>query len=239
MAEAGRGKGKASGKKSAAAAGGASLGGRSSGEPVPIFFESGAELEAWLEQHHATAEALVVGLHRKETGRRSITYPEMLEAALCFGWIDGIRGTLGDGRWTVRLTPRREKSGWSRVNIRKAQELMAAGRMRPAGVAAFEGRDASRSEVYSAEQQDPRLSPAEEAEFQALADAWAYYQGRAPSYRRATTWWVVSAKRPETRRRRLETLLESCTRHISIPEMTAIARRKTGEAPARASREDG
>ena len=215
------GKGKGTGKGTG---GGGGKG--KTAEPEPVFFRSGAELEAWLEAHHDTAEVLVVGMHRKETGRESITYPEMLDAALCFGWIDGVRRTLGDGRYTSRLTPRKPKSGWSRVNIGKAQALIASGRMRPEGLAAFEARDPRRSEVYSFEQADPRFDPAEEAEFRAQGDAWSYYQGRAPFYRRTTTWWVISAKKPETRRRRLETLMKSCAHHMSIPEMTSIARRK-------------
>lgn len=200
-------------------------------ELPPLFFESGAELEAWLEEHHASEPELIVGLYKKETGHPSVTYDEMLDAALCHGWIDGVRRSLGDGRWTIRITPRTPRSIWSRVNIRKAKALVEAGRMRPAGLAAFEARDEKRSEVYSFEQAQARLDPAEEAEFRANADAWSYFQGRTPSYCRATTWWVVSAKRPETRRRRLETLIDCSARHTTVQPMTPSAGRKPGQEP--------
>jgi uncharacterized protein YdeI (YjbR/CyaY-like superfamily) len=173
----------------------------------PVFFETPAAFRRWLAEHHESAEELLVGYHKKGTGRPSLTWQESVDQALCFGWIDGIRRSLDGDRYTIRFTPRRRNSIWSAVNVRRARELIDAGEMRPAGATAFEGRKASG--VYSYEQRHAAAFDAEqEREFRANAEAWAWFQAKPPGYRRTATHWVVSAKREETRRRRLATLIE-------------------------------
>lgn len=176
----------------------------------PLFFATPAEWRAWLEAHHASETELLVGFHKKGTGMPSITWPESVDEALCFGWIDGVRRSLGAESYTIRFTPRKARSVWSNVNIRRAGELIAEGRMTPAGLRAFEARTGERSGVYSFEQEDQAkvvLSPEMEARFRADAVAWEYFQSRPPWYRRTATWWVISAKREETREKRIATLI--------------------------------
>jgi uncharacterized protein YdeI (YjbR/CyaY-like superfamily) len=188
----------------------------------PIFFETPAELRDWLDEHHLTADDVIVGAWKKATGKPSLTWPEIVEEALCVGWIDSIRRTVpGDG-WTIRLTPRRKRSIWSAVNVAKVQQLREAGRMRPAGEAAFAARQADRTGIYSFEQPaDPELTAAEEALFRADDAAWAWFSAKAPSFRKQALHWVISAKRPETRERRLATLIASSAAGHPIPHMTA------------------
>ncbi|MDQ6805012.1 MAG: YdeI/OmpD-associated family protein [Actinomycetota bacterium] len=175
----------------------------------PTFFQASADFRAWLEDHHASADELVVGFFKKGSGRASISWAEAVDQALCFGWIDGVRRRIDEDRYTIRFTPRTPRSTWSAVNIRRAQELIDEGLMQPRGLAALERRRDDRSAVYSYEQcQESRLSPADAESFRANGTAWDYFQGQAPSYRRAAIHWVTSAKRAETRRRRLETLIE-------------------------------
>lgn len=177
---------------------------------TPTFFATPADFRRWLERHHATAPELLVGFYKKGSGRPSITWPESVEEALCFGWIDGVRRTIDEESYTIRFTPRRPGSNWSRINLEKARELIAAGRMRPAGLRAFERRDPDGDpRAYSYERKDAaRLSPEQEARFRAAREAWQFFQSQPPSYRRTATFWVASAKREETRSRRLETLIE-------------------------------
>ena len=190
-------------------------------EPKARFFETPAELRDWLDEHHETAEELIVGAWKKSTGKPTVTWPEIVEEALCVGWIDSIRRSVpGDG-WTIRLTPRRKGSNWSSVNIAKIAELRAAGRMRPAGEAAFAARTAARSAVYSYEQRmEATLEPDEEARFRENETAWAWFQARAPSYRTTAIYWIVSAKRPETRAKRLATLIEDSAAGRTIRPLT-------------------
>ena len=176
----------------------------------PVFFATPAEFRAWLEAHHASETELLVGFHKKGTGMPSITWPESVDEALCFGWIDGVRRSLGAESYTIRFTPRKARSVWSNVNIRRAGELIAEGRMTPAGLRAFEARTGERSGVYSFEQEDQAkvvLTPEMEARFRADAVAWEYFQSRPPWYRRTATWWVISAKKEETREKRIATLI--------------------------------
>ncbi len=177
-------------------------------EMNPIFFATFDEFVAWLEEHHGRVRELWVGYHKKGTGRPSMTWPEAVDAALCFGWIDGIRKSIDAESYKNRFTPRRKGSNWSAVNIRRIHELRAQGLVRPAGWAAFEAAIAAKKAVYSYEQsQDPTLGEEFEALFRAHPAAWDYFQASAPWYRAAAIWWVTSAKRDETRRRRLETLI--------------------------------
>ena len=179
---------------------------------APRFFRSAAEFRRWLAAHHARAPELLVGFRKKDSGRGGLTYAEALDEALCFGWIDGVRKSLGEEGYTIRFTPRRARSIWSQVNLRHMKRLLAAGRVRPAGRAAYEQRDAARTKRYAFEQDAFDFAPAELKRFRANKKAWAFFQALRPSYRRPITWWVVSAKKDDTRRRRLEALIASCAR---------------------------
>jgi uncharacterized protein YdeI (YjbR/CyaY-like superfamily) len=174
-----------------------------------IFFETPEELRDWLDEHHATALELFVGAWKKSTGKPTLTWLEIVEEALCVGWIDSIRRSVpGDG-WTIRLTPRRKGGNWSAVNIAKVKQLIDEGRMRPAGLAAFEARSDERSAMYSYEQRHiAALEPEDKARFRSNESAWAWFEARPASYRTAAVYWIVSAKRPETRAKRLATLIE-------------------------------
>jgi uncharacterized protein YdeI (YjbR/CyaY-like superfamily) len=175
----------------------------------PVFFASPGELREWLERHHGDRDELWVGLYKKASGKPSVTWPEVVDEALCFGWIDGVRRSLGPDSYANRLTPRRKGSNWSAINVKRVRELIAEGRMTPAGLVAFEARGDDRTAVYSYEQRrSAALDAEQERRFRADAAAWEWFQGRPPSYRRAALHWVTSAKRPETRERRLATLIE-------------------------------
>ena len=190
------------------------------GSSGAIFFEKPAQLRDWLDEHHETAADLIVGAWKKGTGKPTLTWEQIVEEALCVGWIDSIRRSVpGDG-WTIRLTPRRKRSIWSAVNVAKVAELRAAGRMRPAGEAAFAARRDDRTAIYSFEQaRDPELVADEEAQFRANAGAWAWFSAKAPSFRKQALHWVISAKRPETRERRLATLIAASAEGRPIPPM--------------------
>jgi uncharacterized protein YdeI (YjbR/CyaY-like superfamily) len=175
----------------------------------PIYFSSPDEFRAWLEEHHETATEVWVGYWKKATGKPSLVWSQAVDEALCFGWIDGVLRGIDDERHIQRFTPRKPASNWSAINIAKVERLRAEGRMRPAGEAAFARRRGERSGIYSYEQRhNARLEPDEQARFEANAAAWEYFSSRPPSYRKPALWWVVSAKKPETRERRLATLIE-------------------------------
>jgi len=172
------------------------------------YFASAAEFGAWLDEHHESEREVLVGYWKAGSGRPSLTWPESVDEALCVGWIDGVRRRVDDERYTIRFTPRKPGSNWSAINLAKVEALRAAGRMRPAGEAAWGRRRPEREAVYSFEQAEPaRLDADQEATFRADPGAWAWFQAQAPSYRRTATHWVTSAKRPETRARRLATLI--------------------------------
>ena len=174
-----------------------------------VFFESPEAFRDWLEEHHATETELVVGFWRVATGRPTMTWSESVDEALCYGWIDGVRRSRDAESFSIRFTPRQARSTWSLVNVRKVAELTAQGRMRPAGVAAFEARREKDTGVYSHERAAAAtLDDAEEARFRAVPEAWEWFQAQAPSYRRQALHWATSAKRPETRERRLGLLIE-------------------------------
>jgi uncharacterized protein YdeI (YjbR/CyaY-like superfamily) len=181
------------------------------------FFASRAEFRAWLERHHTSVDELWVGFHKKASGKDGLTYDEAVEESLCFGWIDGIRRSVDAGTTSQRYTPRRPRSIWSLINVRKFETLEAAGRVTPAGRAAFEARTPERTGVYSGEQADLQLAPEYLARLHAEPAAWAHWESAPKSYRKPATWWVISAKRPETRERRFELLLDCCTRGVKIP----------------------
>jgi uncharacterized protein YdeI (YjbR/CyaY-like superfamily) len=184
----------------------------------PRFFATQAVWRAWLEKNHARKKELLVGFHKVATGRGGLTYKQALDEALAFGWIDAVRGG-GDGYWTIRFTPRRPRSIWSRVNIKRVNELIALGRMHAAGRKAFEARDEERTARYSYENKEQSLPPADEKAFRANRKAWAWFEEAPPYYRRITTWWVISARKPETRARRLAQLIENSAEGRKVPGM--------------------
>jgi uncharacterized protein YdeI (YjbR/CyaY-like superfamily) len=174
----------------------------------PRYFTAPRQFQRWLEKHHATSTELLMGFYKVSTGKPSITYQEALDEALCFGWIDGIRKSIDEERYTIRFTPRQPSSNWSNVNIKRVQELMAEGRLKPAGLAAFEARTQGKSGVYSYENRPQRLSAEYEKKFRANKQAWEYFQSQAPYYQRTACAWVMTAKKEETRLRRLAALIE-------------------------------
>lgn len=192
----------------------------------PRFFRSQAGFRSWLEKNHAAASELWVGLHKKGSGRKGITYSEAVDEALCFGWIDGLTRSVDDSRWMIRFTPRKQKSNWSATNIKRFAELRAGGRVAPSGLEAFERRG-RRERKYSYESPPKRLDPRYERRFKADKRAWAFWQSAPPSYRKAAMFWVMSAVREETRERRLGVLIESSRIGERVPPLTSPnARRK-------------
>ena len=172
------------------------------------FFATPAEFRRWLKKNHAKEKELWVGMYKVGSGKRGMTWPQAVDEALCFGWIDGIRKSIDAESYMNRFTPRRPTSIWSAINTKRVHELIAEGRMQPAGLAAFEKRTDNRSGRYSFEQTAQiELEPAQEREFRRHKKAWQYFQTQRPSYRRQAIWWVVSAKREDTRARRLATLI--------------------------------
>lgn len=163
----------------------------------PMFFATVAAWRGWLEKNHNRRQELLVGFYKKDSGKPSITWPESVDAALCFGWIDGVRHRIDDESYSIRFTPRKTRSTWSAINIKRVEELTAQQLMSPAGLKAFEARRENRSGIYSFEQRNIQFEREQEQVFRANKSAWKFFQLRPPWYQRAATWWVVSAKRPE------------------------------------------
>jgi uncharacterized protein YdeI (YjbR/CyaY-like superfamily) len=185
----------------------------------PTYFPSPSAFRDWLLANHESATELVVGFHKVGTGAPSMTWAESVREALCFGWIDGVRHRVDESRYTIRFTPRKTGSIWSAVNVKHVEELIAAGRMRPAGLRAFEARRDAKTGVYSFEQDAVALPAEFLAIFRKQKQAWRWFEASAPSYRREATWWVVSAKREDTRERRLQTLIACSAEGLRIPQM--------------------
>lgn len=171
------------------------------------FFASPAELRDWFDANHESAAELWLGYHKVATGRPSLTWSQAVDEALCVGWIDSVRYSLGPEASAQRFTPRRKGSIWSAINVAKVASLQAEGRMRPAGIAAFEARTPEKTAIYSYEREHAAFAPDDLARFQADAIAWANWVRMPAGYRRQATWWVTSAKRPETRAKRLGELI--------------------------------
>ncbi|MGH2404383.1 MAG: YdeI/OmpD-associated family protein, partial [bacterium] len=169
----------------------------------PSFFESPPEFREWLERNHDSAEEVVVGLHKKGSRKPSITLREAQDEALCFGWIDGVARSIDENSWAIRFTPRRPGSVWSAVNIKRAEALIAEGRMTPAGLAQFEKRDEKRVRQYSYERENPQFDAASEKQFRANKEAWDFFRAQPAGYQRLHTWWVMRAKGDPTRAKRL------------------------------------
>lgn len=183
----------------------------------PTFFATPAEFRRWLAKYHKTERELWVGFHRKGSGRPSITWPESVDEALSVGWIDGLRKTVDSDSYAIRFSPRKSGSNWSTINTRRAEKLIREGRMKPAGLKAFDARDAKKPGVYSFEQRrTAKLTAPEEASFNANSLAWGFFTSQPPGYRKTAVWWVVSAKREETRAKRLATLISDSAASLRI-----------------------
>jgi uncharacterized protein YdeI (YjbR/CyaY-like superfamily) len=178
----------------------------------PTFFATPDDFRAWLEAHHESAPELLVGFYKKGCGKPSITWPESVDEALCFGWIDGIRRTIDDESYSIRFTPRRARSIWSKVNVGRVAALKKLGRMRPAGLRAFAKLDENRSGIYRYEhelrEEEPPLARAYIATFKANKKAWTFFAAQPPGYRKLATRFVMDAKKEETRLKRLERLIK-------------------------------
>jgi uncharacterized protein YdeI (YjbR/CyaY-like superfamily) len=189
--------------------------------PTPRFFRSAGEFRKWLEAHHDSASELVVGFHRVNTGQPSMTWAESVREALCFGWIDGLVKRIDDTRYSRRFTPRKPGSIWSAVNVKHAQELIASGRMQAAGLAAFGAREASRSGIYSFEQNTVELPEPYASLLRSSASASAHWDRQPASYKKAAAWWVISAKQDATRNRRVQSLIEYSAQGERLPQFVS------------------
>ncbi len=174
----------------------------------PTFFATPKAFRKWFEKHHAEKSELLVGFYKRGSGEPSITWPESVDQALCFGWIDGVRRRIDDDSYSIRFTPRKSLSNWSAINIKRVAELTKLGLMAPAGLRAFEKRRDDKPAIYSYENKVRKLPPADAKRFRANKKAWAFFTAQAPSYQRVAIYWVTSAKREETCERRLATLID-------------------------------
>jgi len=186
----------------------------------PAYFPRPADFRKWLVANHETATELLVGLHKLDSGRPSITWPESVTEALCFGWIDGVRRSVDAHSYTIRFTPRKSSGIWSSVNTKKMQDLIANGLVYPAGMRAFEQRSEGRSAIYAYENRNAAVFDAQsEREFRKHRAAWTFFESCPPWYKRTAIWRIISAKRPETRAKRLAELIDCCARGKSIPTL--------------------
>jgi uncharacterized protein YdeI (YjbR/CyaY-like superfamily) len=198
--------------------------------PTPTFFATPDAFRAWLAAHHDRAAELWVGFHKRDSGKPSITWPESVDEALCYGWIDGVRKSLGAESYVIRFTPRKPRSNWSAVNVARVAELTRLGRMTPAGLAAFERRAPQKTGIYAYEQRKTAaLDPADEKRFRSHRAAWAFFEQQPPSYRQLALWWVVTAKREETRQRRLAELVAVCARGERLAQVLSPPKRARKE----------
>jgi uncharacterized protein YdeI (YjbR/CyaY-like superfamily) len=196
-------------------------------ESKPIrFFRSALEFRCWLVSRHANTNEQLIGFHKKHTENSGITYREALDEALCFGWIDGLRKRLDADRYMIRFTPRKARSIWSLVNIRRVADLTKSKRMAPAGIVAFKKRDPRRSGVYSFENRPREFGAPEEKIFKAMPKAWTFFSAQPSGYRRAAIWWVLSAKKDETRARRLKSLIADSSKGLRLSMLSPGGVRK-------------
>lgn len=187
----------------------------------PTFFRTSSGFRKWLEKNHDRAPELLVGLHRVDSGKGGLTYRQALDEALCFGWIDGVRKRFDANSYTIRFTPRRQESIWSVINTTRMGELIEVERVHPAGLAVFQQRDKKKSWKYSYEVRSRQFDAEYDGQFRANRKAWEFYQAQAPWYRRVSCYWVMSAKREETRLRRLSTLINDSAHGHRLKHLTA------------------
>lgn len=191
----------------------------------PIFFAKQSDLRKWFKQNHNKLTEAYIGYYKKDTGKPSITWPESVDEALCVGWIDGVRKSLGEESYMIRFTPRKKTSIWSAVNIKRMGELLEMGLVNEQGKAAFEKRTENKSNVYSFEQGDIKLDKTQEATFKKNKKAWTFFETQPPSYRKPATWWVISAKQDATKAKRLDQLIADSEagqrlKHLTRPSKT-------------------
>jgi uncharacterized protein YdeI (YjbR/CyaY-like superfamily) len=197
------------------------------------YFADLAAWRAWLDKHHARETELWVGFWKRGAGEPSITWPESVDGALCFGWIDGVRQSIDERRYRIRFTPRKPTSNWSRINVGRMEELIAAGLVHARGLAAFGARKAAKTAIYSYERAHAALTPDEEKALRKDAKAWADWQKRPPWYRRTATHWIASAKKPETRARRFATLRASSAAGKPVPPLAWQPARASGRSASK------
>ncbi len=200
--------------------------------PPPLkdlkFFKTPADLRRWLERNHASRAVLWVGFHKRAAGKPSITWPEAVDQLLCYGWIDGVRVSVDQNSYAIRTTPRKPRSIWSAVNVRRARDLIRTGLMQEAGLAVFSRRDAARTNRYSFEREQAHLGSPRLKAFKANARAWRWFESQAPWYRKTAIWWVESAKQEKTREKRFAALLADSAAGLPV----APLRRPARTAPA-------
>jgi uncharacterized protein YdeI (YjbR/CyaY-like superfamily) len=182
----------------------------------PKFFTTPEKFREWLERNHDSATELLLGFHKKSSGKKSVTYAEALDEALCFGWIDGVRKNLNETSYTIRFTPRKPTSIWSNINVNHVERLQKEGRMHAAGLAAYERRSPERTGIYSFENRPRELSPEYEKIFRQNKAAWKFFQEQPPGYKRLMVFRTMSAKKEETRRHRLKQLIESSEKGVRM-----------------------
>jgi uncharacterized protein YdeI (YjbR/CyaY-like superfamily) len=186
--------------------------------PKPTFFPTPPDFRTWLKANHEKFRELFVGFHKRSSGKPSITWLESVQVALCFGWIDGVRKSLNETSYMIRFTPRKLTSTWSSINIKFVQELTKKGLMHPAGLKAFAARNVKKSGIYSYEQRkSARFTREQEKQFRANKAAWEFFRSQAPWYRRVTTYWVITAKKKETKRKRLSELIGHSQNQRRVP----------------------
>ncbi|MGB0523590.1 MAG: YdeI/OmpD-associated family protein [Flammeovirgaceae bacterium] len=183
-----------------------------------IFFNNAAELRQWFHENHNKATEIWVGYYKKNSGKANFSWSESVDEALCYGWIDGIRKSIDEERYRIRFTPRKPNSIWSAVNLKKMEVLIANGLMQAAGLAAYEKKKKDKSKVYSFEQKEVSLSPTYEALIKANEEAWGYFQQLSPYYKKASIWYVMSAKRETTRQKRIQLLIECSAKGEKLPQ---------------------
>lgn len=197
----------------------------------PLFFRAPEEFRAWLREHHDTEREALLGFYRKRSSVAGFTQAQAVDEALCYGWIDGHIKSLDENRYTARFTPRTPTSIWSAVNIRRAEQLIAEGRIEPPGLKTYRERDPRQAGKYSFEHEQQSLAEADEARFRENTAAWAFFQAQPPSYRRPAIWWVVSAKREDTRQKRLAALVQDSAEGRRLKHLTAPTRAQRTKTP--------
>src|SRR2546421_5769728 len=194
--------------------------------PKPTFFPTPSDFLAWFEAHHDKFQELFVGFHKKSSGKPSITWPESVQVALCFGWVDGVRKSIDETSYMIRFTPRKPTSTWSSINIKFVRGLTKKGLMRPAGLKAFAARGAKKSGIYSYEQRKSAQFTSEHSkQFRANKSAWEFFRSQAPWYQKVTTYWVISAKKEETRLKRLSALIDHSQNRRTLPQLTRLKKK--------------
>ena len=175
---------------------------------TPKFFPKPSDFRKWLQKNHKKEKELLVGFYKVDSGKKNMTWSESVDEALCFGWIDGVRKSIDKDSYQIRFTPRKPTSNWSAVNIQKVENLTKLGLMQPAGLASFENRKENKSRIYSYEKEPADFSPEIKKQFKANKKAWDFFQSLAPSYRKLSINWVMSAKQESTKLKRLHELIK-------------------------------